>query len=92
MKIYTLPGRFLSEIVTENGTQIGTMLNEAAEEMVRRWNQCEEEINSELQSDNRVRGGFTPPLPTPPGMRVRTGRFAEVTGPWPGNESSPTVL
>jgi len=30
---------------------------------------------------NRVRGGFSPPLPTPPGMRVRTGRFDEVTGP-----------
>jgi hypothetical protein len=33
------------------------------------------------KTPNRVRGGFSPPLPTPPGMRVRTGRFAEVTGP-----------
>ena len=24
---------------------------------------------------NRVAGGFSPPAPTPPGMRVRTGRF-----------------
>jgi hypothetical protein len=24
---------------------------------------------------NRVRAGFSPALPTPPGMRVRTGRF-----------------
>jgi hypothetical protein len=30
---------------------------------------------------NRVRGSFSLPLPTPPGMRVRTGRFVEVTGP-----------
>jgi hypothetical protein len=30
---------------------------------------------------NRVAGGFSPPAPTPPGVRVRTGRFAEVIGP-----------
>ena len=30
---------------------------------------------------NRVRAGFSPALPTPPGMRVRTGRFNEPTGP-----------
>jgi hypothetical protein len=30
---------------------------------------------------NRVAGGFSPPAPTPPGVRVRTGRFAEITGP-----------
>ena len=32
-------------------------------------------------SANRVAGGFSPPAPTPPGMRVRTGRFTEITGP-----------
>jgi hypothetical protein len=26
-----------------------------------------------IKMDNRVRGGFPPPLPTPPSMRVRTG-------------------
>ena len=30
---------------------------------------------------NRVAGGFSPPAPTPPGMRVRTGRFDRITGP-----------
>ncbi len=30
---------------------------------------------------NRVAGGFSPPAPTPPGMRVRTRRFTKVTGP-----------
>jgi hypothetical protein len=25
--------------------------------------------------------GFSPPAPTPPGMRVRTGRFTEIAGP-----------
>ena len=30
---------------------------------------------------NRVAGGFSPPAPTPPGMRVRTGRFTKITGP-----------
>ena len=29
-----------------------------------------------------------PPAPTPPGMRDRTGRFTELTGPGPGNESA----
>jgi len=29
----------------------------------------------------RVTGGFSPPVPTPPGMRVRTGRFPEPAGP-----------
>ena len=27
---------------------------------------------------NRVAGGFSPPAPTPPRMRVRTGRFTVV--------------
>jgi hypothetical protein len=30
------------------------------------------------------KGGFLP-LPTPPCMRVRTGRFTEITGLWPGS-------
>ena len=30
---------------------------------------------------NRVAGGFSPPAPTPPGMRVRTGRFPKTSGP-----------
>jgi ubiquinone/menaquinone biosynthesis C-methylase UbiE len=29
---------------------------------------------------NRVAGGFYPPAPTPPGMRVRTGRFTKIPG------------
>jgi len=33
-----------------------------------------------VNSANRVAGGFSPPSPTPPRMRVRTGRFTEVTG------------
>ena len=33
------------------------------------------------KTSNRVAGGFSPPAPTPPGMRVRTGRFTEITGP-----------
>ena len=32
-------------------------------------------------SANRVRAGFSPALPTPPSMRVRTRRFKETTGP-----------
>jgi len=28
----------------------------------------------------------------PPGVRVRTGRFKEITGPWPGNECAPKDL
>jgi hypothetical protein len=32
-------------------------------------------------ASNRVAGGFSPPAPTPPGMRVRTGRFDRITGP-----------
>ena len=32
-------------------------------------------------SFNRVKGGFSPPLPTPPDMRVRIRRFPEITGP-----------
>ncbi len=31
----------------------------------------------EASSVNRVGGGFSPPPPTPPSMRVRTGRFTE---------------
>jgi len=30
---------------------------------------------------NRVRGSFSLPLPTPPGVRVRTGRFPKTSGP-----------
>ena len=30
---------------------------------------------------NRVAGGFSPPAPTPPSMRVRTRRFTKTTGP-----------
>jgi hypothetical protein len=30
---------------------------------------------------NRVAGGFPPPAPTPPSMRVRTRRFTKTTGP-----------
>jgi hypothetical protein len=30
---------------------------------------------------NRVAGGFSPPAPTTPSMRVRTGRFTKPTGP-----------
>jgi hypothetical protein len=30
---------------------------------------------------NRVREGFSPALPTPPGMRVRTRRFPEDSEP-----------
>ena len=30
---------------------------------------------------NRVAGGFNPPAPTAPCMRVRTGRFTKITGP-----------
>ena len=34
------------------------------------------QLASELQGHlNRVRAGFSPALPTPPGMRIRTGRF-----------------
>ena len=29
----------------------------------------------QVQYQNRVRAGLSPALPTPPGMRVRTGRF-----------------
>ncbi len=32
---------------------------------------------------NRVAGGFSPPAPTTPCVRIRTGRFIKVTGPWP---------
>ena len=35
---------------------------------------------------NRVAGGITPPAPTPPGVRVRTGRFlhaGQTTEPLP---------
>jgi len=38
-------------------------------------------INSSSRRPNRVAGGFSPPAPTPPGMRVRTGRFDRITGP-----------
>jgi hypothetical protein len=31
---------------------------------------------------NRVAGGFYPPAPTSPSMRVRTIRFTEPSGPW----------
>ena len=34
-----------------------------------------------LSRVNRVAGGFSPPAPTPPGMRVRTGRFPKPDGP-----------
>jgi hypothetical protein len=34
-----------------------------------------------MKSPNRAAGGITPPAPTQPGMRVRTGRFTEVTEP-----------
>ena len=32
-------------------------------------------LRTETRNSNRVAGGFKPPAPTPPGMRVRTGRF-----------------
>ncbi|NOX35532.1 MAG: hypothetical protein GXP56_17680 [Deltaproteobacteria bacterium] len=35
---------------------------------------------------NRVAGSFNPPTPC---MRVRTGRFAKITGLWLGNVFSP---
>lgn len=41
MKIKAIPGEHLSEIVTEDGAQIGTALNEAAAEIVTRWNLVE---------------------------------------------------
>ncbi len=37
--------------------------------------------HQEVSKANRVAGGFSPPAPTPPGVRVRTGRFAEIIGP-----------
>jgi hypothetical protein len=33
------------------------------------------QTKSNQQSINRVAGGLSPPAPTPPGKRVRTGRF-----------------
>ncbi len=37
-------------------------------------------INFETAA-NLVAGGFNPTAHTPPGMRLRTGRFTKVTGP-----------
>ncbi len=37
-----------------------------------------------IKMPNRVAGGFSPPAPTTPCMRIRTGRFIKVTGPKPG--------
>lgn len=34
-----------------------------------------------VEQINRVTGGFSPPVPTTPGMRVRTGRFTQPIGP-----------
>ena len=45
-------------------------------EIARLWKKQKNE-----ESPNRVAGGISPPAPTPPGMRVRTGRFTEITGP-----------
>ena len=41
----------------------------------------DKKVATQGHTDNRVAGGFSPPAPTPPGMRVRTGRFTEITGP-----------
>jgi hypothetical protein len=45
-----------------------------------------------LLKPKRVAGGFSPPAPTPPGVRVRTGRFPEHAEPWPGVQCARTVL
>jgi tRNA threonylcarbamoyladenosine biosynthesis protein TsaB len=46
-----------------------------------RLSEAERKLEVAENSGNRVAGGFSPPAPTPPGMRVRTGRFTEITGP-----------
>ena len=52
----------------------------------------------EIDEPNRVAGGFSPPAPTPPLMRIPSrgrqahGRFTELSGPKPDNECSPTIL
>ena len=43
-------------------------------------------ISMSGEMPNRVSAGFTPALPTPPSMRVRTRRLKQ------GNESASTVL
>jgi hypothetical protein len=42
------------------------------------WNR---KMNENGTAHNRVKGSFELPLPTPPGVRVRTGRFTEPTEP-----------
>lgn len=37
------------------------------------------QVSSVAKTPNRVRAGFEPALPTPPGMRVRTGLFMNRT-------------
>jgi len=45
-----------------------------------------------IKSANRVAGGFSPPAPTTPCMRVRTGRFTKINGRLPDSESLPTIV
>ena len=56
--------------------------NPAFEEQIHAVDRIREEIGLSrtkcLRVFNRVAGGFSPPAPTPPGMRVHTGRFTEM--------------
>jgi len=61
------------------GLNIGTIQTASALRIY--GNSTYEVGRDEIYFSNRVAGGISPPAPTPPGMRVRTGRFTEITGP-----------
>ena len=45
------------------------------------WDKQEQQNYWLTDQANRVAGGISPPAPTPPSMRVRTGRFMNIIGP-----------
>lgn len=55
-------------------TSQGAVLGVELEKLLQRGSRIQ--ISQRIGSTaNRVGGGFSPPPPTPPSMRVRTGRF-----------------
>lgn len=81
--VYFIPRTVLVFVWLVYGGRLQCLLSKPLEEVqIEMTNDSSFLSNASFRSGaNRVKGSFELPLPTPPCMRVRTGRFTEPTGP-----------
>jgi hypothetical protein len=59
------------------------ILSDKGKRLLDDWSKVEKSLTHDRILANRLAGGFSPPAPTTPSMRVRTGRFTEPSAPEP---------